>query len=401
MSNSAAPSAHILDISRSLRRAGRLATGVDRVERAYLRGLLGCGVPLFGLARTGFGYVLIGPAQMPALAARIFGDVPWGAADFLARLPRGRNDAQQRAEADTRRFAVARTVPPGLGRMLRRHVPRGAGYYNVGHSNLTGRVLRAAQGAGAQVSVLIHDVIPLDFPQYQRPGTVEAFRKKIGVVSGLADRVIYISEATRQAAQAHMPARKPPFVVAHIGVDIAAPRIGEVPKGVQPETPYFITTGTIEPRKNHGFLLDLWAQMGADAPMLLICGNRGWNNEAVFARLDALGAGARVREVAGLSDGALAALTQGAAGALFPSLAEGFGLPPVEALGLGTRCLCNDLPVFTEFLGEKAVYASVSEAYLWINIIKTWANCQITPGDLDNFPSLSWDDHFKIVLRLC
>ena len=72
-------------------------------------------------------------------------------------------------------------------------------------------------------------------------------------------------------------------------------------------------------------LLDVWQNLPAPVPQLYIVGRRGWSNVAVFDRLDHLPSDAPIHEVAGLSDGAVAALLQGAQALLFPSFAEGFG----------------------------------------------------------------------------
>ena len=126
----------------------------------------------------------------------------------------------------------------------------------------------------------------------------------------------------------------------------------------------------------------------------------GVTNDAVFDRLDALDPAGPVREIPKLSDAALAALVKSATGSLFPSLAEGFGLPPVEALLLGTRVLCNDLEVLHEFLGQMPVYAGVSDQYHWETVIRFWA----TGGDQAHVPTgfkaPTWDDHFNIVLSI-
>ncbi|WP_394418716.1 glycosyltransferase family 4 protein [Sulfitobacter sp. 1A13421] len=388
-----------MDLTRSLRRAGRGATGVDRVELAYLSHLLTEDAPLFGVARTALGYVLLDRDGMRSFQDRLAGRVSWGRADLLSRLPRGRTVALSRAESDLRRLAVARCVPARLPATLSRHLPPGFAYLNVGHSNLTDRVLGAVKQGRGRSAVLIHDVIPLEYPAYQRPGSVAPFRAKIDRVSAQADLVIYNSQDTRQRSEAQMRGRVPPAVVAHLGVDLPAPDAGELPAGLPPERPYFVVVGTIEPRKNHGFLLDLWQKMGPDAPLLLICGARGWNNSAVFDRLDHLPENGPVQELANLSDTGLAALVQGAAGMLFPSHAEGFGLPPAEALSLGTRVLCNDLPVLHEVLGDKAVYAPLSEPYSWIRTIEEWAASVPDPRPATTFIAPTWAEHFKTVLK--
>ena len=92
------PPARLLDLTRSLRRVGRGATGVDRVELAYLSHLLTEDAPLFGVARTALGYVLLDRDGMRGFQDRLRGRIPWGRADLLSRLPRGRAVALSRAD---------------------------------------------------------------------------------------------------------------------------------------------------------------------------------------------------------------------------------------------------------------------------------------------------------------
>ncbi|WP_147109693.1 glycosyltransferase family 1 protein [Tateyamaria sp. syn59] len=369
-----------------MRRVGRVLTGVDRVELAYLRALQDAPEPVFGLIRSKLGYILLDPQGVATVAP----------------LLSGGSDSGDTASVwwTVRRAAVARGVPFALPRMLRRRLPVGTVYLNTGHSNVTDRVLRAMKRADIPITVFIHDVIPLEFPEYQRDGSVAPFRAMIDRVSAHADLIIYNSTDTRTRAEVQMVRRVPPSIVAHLGTDIAAPRPTELPDGLPPNAPYFVTPGTIEPRKNHAFLLDLWDEMGTDAPGLVLAGSRGWKNEAVFARLDALGADSKVREVSGLSDGALAALINGAAGVLLPSHAEGFGLPAVEAAARGVPVVVNTLDVYAEFLGDIPIYASVSDRYLWIETINTLAKAGHRTQQEHQFELPSWDAHFKTVLRL-
>lgn len=391
----------LLDLTRSLRRAGRQPTGVDRVERAYLAHLLADDVPLYGLVRTALGYLLIDQKGAHAFLNRLEGRADWPAVDIVSRLSRGRDAVVASAETSLRQGAVARCLPPGLARMLARHFGQGFDFFNVGHSNLTDRVLSAVKSAGGQLQVLIHDVIPLEHPEYQRPGTVAPFREKMQLVGRLADRIIYNSEDTRQRAEAQLSAwgAVPPAVVAHLGTISPNSDLQQVPPGVLPGRPYFIAIGTIEPRKNHAFLLDLWDQFGADAPPLLICGTRGWNNDAVFRRLDALPDEGPIREVPGLSDPALLAVLEQSAGLLFPSHAEGYGLPILEAAALGVRVLCNDLPVFHEFFDCPLDIVSVTDSQTWLRLIKSWDKEPRQAGKATRFESPTWADHFNTVLK--
>ncbi|AXI44675.1 glycosyltransferase family 1 protein [Sulfitobacter sp. SK012] len=376
---------------------------MDRVEAAYLKALIADPVPVFGLIRTSLGYLLLDPAVLTIFAQQLRGVSPFPPTGILSGMHRNVTTEVRQALSSARRLAIGRVAPWGLPKLLERHLPPGFAYLNVGHSNLTDRVFRAVKSvSGAHISVLIHDAIPLDFPQFQRPNTVRPFEEKLRRAQAHADLIIYNSADTKRRAEAHMQSwgTVPNGVVAHLGTTISEPDASKLPPGLSPTEPYFVTVGTIEPRKNHAFLLDLWAQMGPAAPLLLICGNRGWNNREVFDQLDGLSATSRVKEVNDLSDAALSRLVAGAQGLLFPSHAEGFGLPAIEALTLGTPVFCNDIETFREILGEKAVYATVSDSYLWLSTIEAWTTRSHAKREKIRFDAPKWDDHFKTVLRL-
>lgn len=400
-SKSPPPPARVLDLTRLMRRAGRVLTGVDRVEYAYARALSRQDIPCFGLVRSAFGVMLIKPEMLWPVVRRVCHG-KCGAPDFLSRLGRRRPQAEREAETEFRRAALARGRAGRLRHLLAAHLPSGFSYVNVGHSHLEPRVFQSVRKAGGRSSVMVHDVIPMEHPSFQRSGTVQRFRAKMQAVQSGADLILYNSRDTQVRAERVLGdwGVVPKGHVALLGVHPPSEIFAD--RGERPNTDgaYFVALGTLEPRKNVGFLLDLWDDMGPGAPTLFLCGARGWKCEDVFARLDALPPGHPVREVPDLNDAARDQLLCSARALLCPSHAEGFGLPAVEAAQLGVPVICNTLEVYQETLGDIPIYASVKDPYLWKHEIRKLTETvqQNTPRiDMDR---LSWEAHFKTVLSL-
>ena len=395
--------ARLLDLTRLVSRLGRgPLTGIDRVEYAYLTNLAARPVPLFGLVRSAAGWLLLNTEGCRRLAALVVGQAELPPADLVSRLMHRKDPIRARAETAARQLAIARATRPGLARLLRR-LPQGASYLNVGHANLTDRSLAALARAGLSATVLIHDTIPLDHPEFARPGTVDPFRDRLAAVAAHATRVVHLTAAARALTEAQLArlGRVPPGLVAPNGVDLPKPDTTALPNGLDLTPPYFVALGTIEPRKNHAFLLDLWQRLPAPVPRLFIIGNRGWADAALLARLDALPKDGPVQVLHGLTDGAVAALLAGARALLAPSLAEGFGLPPVEAASLGTPVIATDLAVTRELLGNMAVYLPPSDIYSWMEIIVRQASAPpIRSAEPPSWKAPTWGDHFKTVLSL-
>lgn len=363
------------------------------MERAWLEHVLTLDRPVFGLARIRRATVLLDRNGLARLAA---GEV--SPARFLDGV-RGRSGSlRARTEAAASRLSVARW--PGVPKAddLSARLGYGPRYLSVGHAGLDARGLGAlAELPGARAAAFIHDTIPLDLPHTQKPGASERFRQKLGWVARAADLVFAPLEATAADVRRHLPQREntEDVIVAPPGVCIPEP--GKLPPGIPAGVPFFLALGTIEPRKNHALLLDLWERLGngPEVPRLVIAGRRGWRNEAVFCRLDAQRGGSRVIEWNDLDDRSVAALLKHARGLLFPSLAEGFGYPPLEAVGLGTPVVASPLPQTRELLGDTIIYADMDDLYQWEKAVGDLACEELVP----RAPRLpGWREHFNTVL---
>lgn len=365
----------VLDVTRTLGRAGLgAATGIDRVERAWIDAALTgrFGAPFF-LARAGGRLLTVDGAAMAALLPAVDGAEAPPARDWRARLSRARPETTALQAAFRRQAA---------------RFPAGAVCLNAGHANLTPETVAALRRMGARrVVVLLHDLIPLEYPQFARPDGPAKMRARLRAAEA-ADALIANSADTLARARARMT--PPPLcVVAPLGVEVAPVRAAEH-RG-------FAILGTIEPRKNHALLLDIWAGL-EDPPPLHAIGRRGWMNAEVFARLDARPRG--VIEHGPLGDAEARALVAGARALLFPSFAEGYGLPLAEALALGAPVVAADLPALREVGGDAPLWLSPEDAAGWRRAVLAFAR----PDSPERAARLAaaagwraptWEDHFR------
>ncbi|WP_298259348.1 glycosyltransferase family 1 protein [uncultured Litoreibacter sp.] len=392
----------VLDITRLVSRVGLgPMTGVDRVEFAYLNWCLGQDrTPVFCLARTADGYVLLDRKGAIQFRERLLGLQPWGSRDLRAKLGFKTPKARGAAESDLRRLAIARSGKTSLP-----DIPMQNGVYlNTGHSNLTEATLNGFRGLGLKVVVLIHDMIPLDWPEFQRDGTVQSFERKMKLVAAKSDLIITNSADTQQRAKHYFErwGRQINSVSSLLGVESVSEKIPNSGNN----RPYFVSIGTIEPRKNHAFLLDIWSQLEAEMspaelPNLHLVGRRGWNNEELFKRLDGLRGTPWLREQNDLDDVGLRRLLAGSHGLLYPSFAEGFGFPSIEAAQLGVPVICGDLAIHHEVLSDYPVYADLQDIYLWKKTIVEQAKQRhkdLIHANKAKTPRIpKWSEHFQAV----
>jgi len=371
----------LLDISRLLWRAWdrRLPTGIDRTCLAYVAHFRARARAV--VQRRGFARVLPG-----ALSQRLF--------DLLLEPP-----------GDLRRQLVQLAA---RGLMTRRDVPlAGSVYLNVGHTGLD-KPGHAAwiRRTGVRPVYFLHDLIPLTHPEYCRPGEPSKHLERMQALLSLGQGVIGNSQETlaelARFANAHRDSVVPPSLVAPLGItpagqDAAMPRMA---------TPYFVTVGTIEGRKNHLLLLNLWAEMarslGPLCPQLVIIGQRGWECEQAIDMIERCAAiQGHVVELPRCPDAELVTYMRGARALLFPSFVEGYGLPLVEALACGTPVIASDLGVFRELAGDIPDYLSPLDGLGWRDRVLDYAapDSALRAAQLarlEGWVPPTWEAHFSL-----
>jgi len=217
----------------------------------------------------------------------------------------------------------------------------------------------------------VHDLLPLRHPEWFTERNAEEHRKFLDVLVRYARAAIVNTRIVRDELRALFKARGARQIPILAEAMPAAPvfAAAEPADAELRAVPYFVICGTIEPRKNHRLLLTLWERLaqseGPQAPKLVIAGRRGWNNADVFAQLDSLSPHSAIIEASGLSTAGLARIMANACALLMPSLAEGYGLPIIEALAAGTPVIASDIPVFREVGGERVTYCDPRDPESW------------------------------------
>ncbi|POF61845.1 glycosyl transferase family 1 [Novacetimonas maltaceti] len=361
------PSYIYFDISRLIARAGHFVpTGIDRVEFEYADYLLRHAAQrLAFVAITPLGTIVTLPFAEAERFIRQMEKV-WQGDHSLCR------DVRWAARRMVHKAMLARQATPDAARMYRKSV-----YLLMSHHHLTrpGSIRRFMSRHGAEFVVMVHDLIPIEYPEYARPREPARHEARMNTVLELARGVIVPSQAVADSLLRYAASRRPDLpvrVVLH-GVVKATPASEAF--GV-PDHPYFVCLGTIEPRKNHLLLLNLWRDMVEKAgtgvvPHLVLVGRRGWENENVLDMVERCPAlQGTVRECNSLSDPEVMALLRGSRGLLFPSFTEGYGLPLAEALKFDVACVCSDIPVFHEVAGDAATFVDPLDGVGWRRAIE-------------------------------
>lgn len=368
----------LLDMTRSAGRrwSGRTPSGIDRVCDAY--------------------------------AAHFAGEA------LAVTQVRGRPMVLDRAASD-RLFAVL-DAPTGtfrrefaalhmrlMARPVDRELTRGALYLNVGHSDFDlDAHWRWIERRSLRPVYLLHDLIPVTHPHVTTPHKTARHRGRVLRALRGAAGVIVNSHATADEVRGFAGREGlvlPPLLAAPIaGAQLPLPL-----RATPGRHPTFVSIGTIEKRKNHMLLIRAWSKlverMGNQTPRLVLAGSWGMGSAEVRA---ALATDIRLRRFievrTRLDDGEVARLLAGARAALLPTMAEGFGLPMVEALRMRVPVIASDLPSFREIGQGIPTLLDPLAVDAWAETIAAF--CTDGPERarqlalMPKFRAPSWSEHF-------
>lgn len=271
---------------------------------------------------------------------------------------------------------------------------------------------------GVKIVFLVHDLLPLEFPNYFPPGESTTHERWCEVVLKVADKVVCtthdVATKLRKFAENRGLLREDLVISSlHLGFDF---KVAPHSKGLSHEElslferiksrPYFIMVGTIEPRKGHWQVLKafeiLW-QKGVDYHLVFI-GKIGWMVDELIRYISQHPELNKKFFFTGhISDDFLEMLYSQALASIVASEGEGFGLPIVESASYNVPVIARDIPVFREVAGDGAYYFKnkkdpahlAEELEKWVALYNV--NKHPKP---DTIKFMTWEEHTKRLLDL-
>jgi glycosyltransferase involved in cell wall biosynthesis len=210
--------------------------------------------------------------------------------------------------------------------------------------------------------VTIHDLSALLHPEKHRARLVRRARLRLPLVVRFADMIITPTESVKREVCQRFKVKPGKVTAIHSAArDSFKPmpfaQTAEVRKRLRVEDDFLLFVGTLEPRKNLLTLLKAFEQINgqtAHRPQLVIAGGEGWLMDEMFSFIRKSGISERLCFTGYLSDEELRGLYSACRVFLYPSVYEGFGLPPLEAMACGAPVIAGRIPSLLEVLGSSA-----------------------------------------------
>lgn len=212
--------------------------------------------------------------------------------------------------------------------------------------------------------VTIHDLIPLKLP-YTTLDNKKLYYKAVKNVVKKSDLIITVSESSKKDILDFYDVDPDKIYVTYQAINptslaVEQRQISFIYKKYGLEfNKYILFVGAIEPKKNIGRLIDAYTAIDTDLPLVIV-GKKGWLWQEDMSRIEN---NPKIKILNYVSSDYLKYLYVGAYCFVFPSIYEGFGLPPLEAMSLGCPVITSDIPPLREVCQDAALYVDPYDTY--------------------------------------
>jgi len=254
--------------------------------------------------------------------------------------------------------------------------------------------------------VTVHDIISVLFPENLPFASRIFYSKWMPYSYRAATEIITSSLATKRDIQKVLNIPEDKITIIYLAYDekykkrLSKVEIHRVREKYKLPAEYLLHIGTLEPRKNLSFLVDVFNEVIKDEKnknlTLVITGKKGWYYEGLFKKIKVLGLEEKVIFTGYFDESDKSALYQGSKMFVFPSLYEGFGLPPLEAMASGVPVISSNTSSLPEVVGDAGILVSPTDKKGWIEAISLVNNDskvrqQMIEKNVKQITKFSWE----------
>ena len=259
----------------------------------------------------------------------------------------------------------------------------------------------------------IHDLSLQLYPQFHEANLVRRARRRLPFMIRSAALIIAVTESMKREICEHLKVQPERVVVTPEAPrktfrPLAASETDAIRQRLGIERDFILTVGTIEPRKNLLTLVRAFERMlrtTSLTPQLVIAGGKGWLMEDFYSFIKSSGIGEKIRLIGYTSDYDLRALYSSCRVCVYPSLYEGFGLPPLEAMACGAPLITSQIPAISETVGSAAVLVDpLNVEGLTSSIVRVWNDQgernRLSQAGIERAAQFTWEHTAKLTLEV-
>lgn len=262
-----------------------------------------------------------------------------------------------------------------------------------------------------KVITVIYDMTYLRFPETMNKSNLQRIRRDIARCVEHSDKIITISEFSKREIQTllQVPEEKIEIVYSAPSITTEVTSFQMLQKRLNVKQPYLLYMGTIEPRKNLVRLIQAfdWLKRERKIPhQLVLAGGDGWKTEEIHRAAETAQFANEIRFTGYLSSKEKNTLYQNADLMAFPSLYEGFGMPPLEAMHFGCPVVCSNAASLPEVVGDAAELVdpfdpvSIAEGVMRVLSDREYAQSLIRRG-FEQEKMFTWERSAEKLRQLC
>lgn len=270
-------------------------------------------------------------------------------------------------------------------------------------------------GVKGKTVAFVHDMAYKVFPETIRKETKVSLDAALERTCQNADRIITISQFSKSEIIKYMGVNEEKIHVISLGIDTkyyhsdhTQSEIENVKKKYGLAQDYFFYQGTIEPRKNLKRLIQAYGKMqgkGENIPELVLAGKKGWLYDEIFEEVNKLHLNNVVKFLGYIDLEDISKLMRGAVAFVYPSLYEGFGLPPLEAMASGAPVITSNVASLPEVVGDAGILVDpmnvdqIAEAMLYLAENKKMQGVLSEKG-IERAKKFRWEDSAQQVIEI-